>query len=134
MVIRAFGLSFGVVVGVDLFDYSTVSSLLQLRDELDFVLVPTCSDRTEGLELVARMGSAVMPGGVAISNTYSKDKISNATMCMFGERIKPRQSRLLGDSGIISVYHVDIGAFKREKLCQQNSGSPYDWLLRPPPV
>jgi hypothetical protein len=136
-VIRAFRLNIAVITCLDIADYSTISSLVQLDDKLDFILVPSCSPRTESLEEIAKMVSGVLPGGVFIINEYRRGKKPASFAYFFGSKdpIDYYKQVTLGDNGVIDIYDIPRKWFDYEKDSAQHSvspDSPYQWLLKNP--
>jgi hypothetical protein len=133
VVIPAFGVRIGVVICLDIVDYSTVASLVSLADLIDFVLVPACSFETQALERAARIASQGMPGGVGIIN-FDRGRKYSSSLYVFGEEIDPVESaRLGGNSGWIDIYEITWDEFRNRKL-SQDTPSDVNWLFRSRPI
>lgn len=66
--IQAFGLRFGIIICLDLLDYSSIAPLCDRYNEIDFVFIPSFCDNITPMQRVAAYISEVLPGGVAIIN------------------------------------------------------------------
>ena len=137
MVVQAFGYKIGVIICLDLLDYSTVVSLVEMRDTIDFILVPSYVEPENMLSLqkVARSASQAMPGGVGIVNCHH-GKTRSSTMHMFGKLLVPILDRALTDeSGWLSVYEIDFDWFRAEKRKAQDDILPdLEWLYLFPTI
>lgn len=122
VMVLAFGFNIGVIICLDLLDYSTVASLVDLRDAVDFILVPSYSE-AEGvsrLGRIAKIASQAMPGGVGIVNCH-EGQMRSSTMHIFGELQAPVEDRELSDgSGWLRVYEVDWQQFNADKKTRQD--------------
>jgi hypothetical protein len=134
VMVRAFGFNIVVIICLDLLDYSTVASLVDMRDAVDFILVPSYSE-SEGmvsLGRVAKIASEAMPGGVGIVNCHDGKTHPN-TMHVFGDLLAPAIDRQLADgSGWLSIYEIDWQQFNTGKKNRQEIQADIDWLLRFP--
>lgn len=136
LIALAFGFKIGVIICLDLLDYSTVASLVDMRDAIDFILVPSHSDAEsmQSLGRVAKIASQAMPGGVGIINCYDGQSPSS-TMYIFGDLQTPIVDRQLADgSGWLHIYEVDWQWFTNEKKSSQEIQVDLDWLLRFPVI
>jgi hypothetical protein len=134
--VTAFGFRIGVIVCLDLLDYSTIGPLVDMRDALDFVLVPTHSQLTEPLEKIAKIASGVMCGGVGIVN-YDDGEGHKSSMHLFGEYLKPTIDQQLSTAaGWLKVYDFDWQGFTNRKRSEQDllkgRDPATDWLFRYP--
>ena len=137
VIIRAFGFKIGVIICLDLLDYSTVVSLVDMRDTIDFILVPSHSEPEEvrSLEKVAKIASQAMPGGVGIVNCHH-GKTRSSTMHIFGDSQIPVVDQALADgSGWLSIYEVEGHWFQnKKKRAQDDIQLDLEWLFRFPTI
>lgn len=68
--VRAFGLNIGVIICLDLLDYTSTASLIEPRNNIGLIFVPCFSDNMTPMERVAEDLSKVLPGGVILVNRY----------------------------------------------------------------
>lgn len=133
VVVRAFGFRIGVIICIDLLDYSTVASLVGMRDTIDFILVPSHSEAESitSLGKVAKIVSQAMPGGVGIVNCLH-GQTRSSSMYLFGDSLEPAVDKALTDgSGWLSIYEVDWQSFRTAKLRSPEIIPPaLDWLFR----
>ena len=135
ILVQAFSLNIGVVICLDLLDYSSIAPLVNLRAEIDFVLVPSHTDNPVPLETVARLASQAMPGGVGIANCdYGRGRSSS--LHLFGARQSPVADRKLKTAaGRVAIYDVDFSRFVKDKRRLQGSiGPTLGWLFPGPPI
>jgi len=133
-VITAFRFNIAVITCLDLMDFSIISSLVQLRDKLDFIIIPTCSPKTEPLEEIAKTVSEVLRGGVFINNEYRKGKKPASHAYFFGDRRPkdPDSQIILDNNGIIDIYDIQRNWFEENKYNRPSPTPPHSlfrWLL-----
>ncbi len=136
IIVPAFGLRIGVITCLDLLDYSTIATLTQVRDAIDFILVPSCSRDVEGLGKVAIISSQAMPGGVAIVN-YDRGRKHSSSMHLFGRKASEEpvlSEKINKNFGRISIYEVDLPSFGNKKYDLQDIEENLDWLFRFPSI
>lgn len=130
IVVPAFNLNIGVIVCLDLLDYSTVATLVSLHDAIDFILVPAYSREIQSLDKVARIASESMPGGVGIIN-YCRSNMPSNLMYVFGKPQKPLMEKpLVNGSGKLSIYEIKWEDFRSEKWKRQYIEDDFNWLFR----
>ena len=135
VIVQAFHLNIGVVVCLDLLDYSSIAPLVNLRAEIDLVLVPSHTPNAVPLETVAALASQAMPGGVGIVN-YDCGRGKSSSLHLFGVRQSPVADRKLKDAvGRVAIYDVDFSGFVKQKRATQNQiGYTLGWLFPGPPI
>jgi hypothetical protein len=118
--INAFGLELCVLICLDLADYSTVASIVQAGDHIDFLLVPACTENVEALERVAKSVSAALPGGVAIVNRYFSTK-NSSSLFLFGKQVTSTEVIRSENYGEICLYQINSDDFHDQKRSLINS-------------
>ena len=133
-VVRAFGLSIGVLICLDLLDHASVAPLVGMRDKIDLILVPTHSESTEEMEKTARVVSRVMAGGVGVVN-YTHPMEHYGSMQMFGKPKRPTgRTQLYRGAVQIRTYDIDTDDFIARKHHFKEDASRFAWMLRGPVV
>ncbi len=120
LLVEAFGLRIAVVICLDVADFSSVASAVNLQDMLDLLLVPTYSPRMDSLRAVASDISEAIPGMVVLTNYYQEIVNSSFLYC-FGKLMKPTEiTELPNNNGCISLYDLDITSYRLEKFARQD--------------
>jgi len=121
------GFKISVIICLELMDYSTISSIVQLGAGVDFLLIPAyCEEESTGSMIkMARFASNAMPGGVALVN-YSFSRLY-----LFDKLKKPYKTLPVpNNGGKVRLYKIDYDKFNRDKRNKQNNRPPdISWLF-----
>jgi len=86
LLFRAFGFRMGVLVCLDLCDFSTIASIIKSHgNSVDLLFVPACTESIDVMDKVAKIISVVIGGGVAITNRCNVGRPSTA-MYLCGDK------------------------------------------------
>jgi hypothetical protein len=66
----AFGLNIGVIICLDLLDYTSTASLIDPKSKINLILIPCFSDNIVPMERITEDLSKVLPGGMILVNRY----------------------------------------------------------------
>ncbi len=110
--IRAFGLEIGILICLDLADYTSVAAAISAID-LDLLLVPAYTKRFEDLELIACSTSKAMPGFVALVNHRQTAQKPNCLVAKFGST-EPNLAapHVLASGAVITTFEIDRAALE----------------------
>jgi hypothetical protein len=139
--ITGFGINIGVVICLDLLDFSAIAPLIEPKNKVNLILVPSFTDNIKPLEFVAADLSKVLPGGVVIVNRREIGKEEDPIRAyFFGEQLKysSKLSRspnykafwLKGKKGRIIIHDINFNQFCRDIQLKSNDYDPYlRWLF-----
>ena len=122
LILQAFGLTIAIIICLDILDYATVASIVQMVD-IDLLLVPSYSKRNDTMKETAEFVSEAMFGVVAMVNYY-KSADTSAFLYSFGKEIKLKETTLPMGAGKIYWYDIDVGSLKIKRRDQYVQRSP----------
>ena len=105
--VKAFGMTIGVLVCLDLADYTSVAAAIGTID-LDLLLVPAYTRRFEDLEKIASSTSKAMPGMVALVNYRQSANKPNAIVTELGTTVGDLPAaKELSKGAAITILDID---------------------------
>lgn len=129
----AHGLWIGVLVCLDLADFSSVAAVVNFQDRCDLLLVPSYTEYTDSLRKLVETTSKAMQGIVALVNYHSPDPALPAFVArQFGEEITMTVHDAPGSAGRVAVIEIDIDEFhesKRQKRFGESPDERMEWLF-----
>lgn len=133
-VVRAFGLTMGVLICLDLLHHASVAPLMKLDPRIDLLLVPAHSKSVELLEKTASAVSKVMPGAVGVVNHVDETE-RYGSMHAFGRRMKPdTRADLCGGAVRLRTYSLVTHDFVSEKRHFKTDENRFAWMLQEPTI
>ena len=120
---RAFGLTIGILICLDLASFSAVVSAVKRPPRLDLLLICSYSRWIERLKKLAETTSAVMPGIAVIVNRSENEESSSAYLfeCGSEKAVTPKRPRPpIHGGGVIHTYDID-----RSKLWEMQVDQTY---------
>ena len=129
----AFGLWIGVLICLDLADFSSVTAVVKFTEHCDLLLVPCFTEWTEELERIAHATSRAMPGIVALVNFHGNNHKPACILSRFGESIPADCiTGIPGSEGSICLFSFPPAEFKNAKIQRWIGASSEDrmeWLF-----
>lgn len=133
-VVKAFGLTMGVLICLDLLHHSSVAHLMRVDPRVDLLLVPAHSKSLDLLEKTASAVSKVMPGAVGVVN-HVDEMERYGCMYAFGTRLTPsKKADLCGGAVKLRTYKLVMHDFVTDKRHFSPGYSKYAWMLREPAI
>jgi hypothetical protein len=125
------GFRVAVIVGLDVTDHACISALVQLKDEIDILLVPCYTTRIEKLADVARVVSLAIAGVVVLVNG-AWPEVPHYYVARFGQTGLMTEERALPSGGVVSLLEMEQASFRSERArCHADPDENMDWLFAP---
>lgn len=128
----AFGIRLSILTCLDICDYSSVLPVVQNRDGIDLLLVPSYSERIDRLVTMAKVVSKGMGGLVALVNHAVPG--NRGRLFRFGEGVTESGSGIISANGQVlgdvTWFNLDLAKFRqgRDDLSHDPSDE-LEWLF-----
>ncbi len=110
---KAFGLGIAALICLEIVDYSSVVQLVQRKDKIDLLLVPTYLQEYQGMGKVARNISNPL-GGVLLNNCYEPGEEPNK-LFVHGEAKPEKQRKIIDSTTLVTLRQINVKQFLDDK-------------------
>jgi predicted amidohydrolase len=129
VIIDAFGLRIATMICLDIVDYTMLAAIMAAGDQVDVVLVPSYTLRSEKMRDVAKVASQALPGVVALVNARLPDA-GSCFISQCGLPVTVAEQTTLAGGAEVAILPLKVDDLK-EKRTQAKNELPVclDWMF-----